>query len=176
MKTEMKAGLEDKMEAGQEKMKVGQEEINVRQEEMKVGQEEIYVRQEEMKVRQEEMKVRQEEMNAGLEKNMEAGKERMEKVQEEMKDLIRAGKEEVRAHVAGQVVGIKDHVDGCLDRMEEEVQGVKGNWRINHLGKKSLHKVLQQNDAGLFVTPYILRTVFYTVGGRVMMEDSVDGN
>ncbi|GBN01694.1 hypothetical protein AVEN_134301-1 [Araneus ventricosus] len=25
-------------------------------------------------------------------------------------------------------------------------------------------------------TPYILRTVFYTVGGRVMMEDRVDGN
>ncbi|GBO12341.1 Retrovirus-related Pol polyprotein from transposon 297 [Araneus ventricosus] len=29
---------------------------------------------------------------------------------------------------------------------------------------------------GPFGTPYILRTVFYTVGGRVMMEDPVDGN
>ncbi|GBM89480.1 hypothetical protein AVEN_32535-1 [Araneus ventricosus] len=55
MNTEMKAGLEDKMEAGQEEMKVGQEEIKVRQEEMKVRQEEMKVRQEEMKVRQEEM-------------------------------------------------------------------------------------------------------------------------
>ncbi|GBN18175.1 Retrovirus-related Pol polyprotein from transposon 297 [Araneus ventricosus] len=98
MKIEMKAVLEDKMEAGQEEMNVGQE----------------------------EMKVRQEEMKAGLEKKMEAGQERMEQVQEEMKDLIRAGKEEMRAHVAGHVVGIKDHVDGCLERMEEEVQGVKG--------------------------------------------------
>ncbi|GBM61247.1 hypothetical protein AVEN_145423-1 [Araneus ventricosus] len=40
--------------------------------------------------------------------------------------LIRAGKEEMRAHVASQVEGIKDHVDGCIGRKEEEVQGVKG--------------------------------------------------
>ncbi|GBM20740.1 hypothetical protein AVEN_105967-1 [Araneus ventricosus] len=91
MMAEMKAGLEDKMEAGQEKMKAGQE-----------------------------------EMKAGLEKEMEAGQERMEQVQEEMKDLIRAGKEEMRAHVVSQVEGIKDHVNGCIGRMEEEVQGVKG--------------------------------------------------
>ncbi|GBN76873.1 hypothetical protein AVEN_132878-1 [Araneus ventricosus] len=32
----------------------------------------------------------------------------------------------MRAHVASQVEGIKDHVDGCIGRMEEEVQGVKG--------------------------------------------------
>ncbi|GBM29869.1 hypothetical protein AVEN_110375-1 [Araneus ventricosus] len=49
MIAEMKAGLEDKMEAGQEKMKAGQEEV----------------------------KVRQEEMKARLEKKMEAGQERM---------------------------------------------------------------------------------------------------
>ncbi|GBN10607.1 hypothetical protein AVEN_18038-1, partial [Araneus ventricosus] len=50
----------------------------------------------------------------------------MEQVQEEMKDLLRADKEEMRVHVASQVEGIKDHVDGCIGRMEEEVQGVKG--------------------------------------------------
>ncbi|GBN02467.1 Transposon Ty3-I Gag-Pol polyprotein [Araneus ventricosus] len=35
-------------------------------------------------------------------------------------------KEEMRAHVVSQVEGIEDHVDGCIGRMEEEVQGVKG--------------------------------------------------
>ncbi|GBM36443.1 hypothetical protein AVEN_234825-1 [Araneus ventricosus] len=98
MMAEMKAGLEYKMEAGQEEMKAGQE----------------------------EMKVLQEETKAGLEKKMEAGQERMENIQKEMKDLIRAGKEEMGAHVTSQVEGIKDHVDGCIGRMEEEVQGVKG--------------------------------------------------
>ncbi|GBM29868.1 hypothetical protein AVEN_110374-1 [Araneus ventricosus] len=32
----------------------------------------------------------------------------------------------MRAHVASQVEGIKDHVDGCIGRMEEKIQGVKG--------------------------------------------------
>ncbi|GBN24594.1 Retrovirus-related Pol polyprotein from transposon 297, partial [Araneus ventricosus] len=148
MMAEMKTRLEDKIEAGQkemkagqEEMKAGQEEMKTRQEEMKAGQVEMKVRQEETKAGlekkmeagqermeqvQEEMKVRQEEMKAGLEKKMEAGQERMEQVQEEMKDLIRAGKEEMRVHVASQVEGIKDHVDECVGRMEEEVQGVKG--------------------------------------------------
>ncbi|GBN65897.1 hypothetical protein AVEN_181729-1 [Araneus ventricosus] len=111
MMAEMKAGLEDKMEAGQEETKAGQE----------------------------EMKVRQEEMKAGLEKKMEAGQERTEHVQEEMRDLIRASKEEMRdliraskeemrAHVASQVEEIKEHVDGCIGRMEEEVQGSTNGW------------------------------------------------
>ncbi|GBM32238.1 hypothetical protein AVEN_131626-1 [Araneus ventricosus] len=43
-----------------------------------------------------------------------------------MKHLIRAGKEEMRAHVESQVEGIKDYIDVCIGRMEEEVQGVKG--------------------------------------------------
>ncbi|GBL70340.1 hypothetical protein AVEN_118221-1 [Araneus ventricosus] len=32
----------------------------------------------------------------------------------------------MRTHVESQVEGIKDHVDGCIERMEEELQGVKG--------------------------------------------------
>ncbi|GBM64249.1 hypothetical protein AVEN_167274-1 [Araneus ventricosus] len=43
-------------------------------------------------------------------------------------------------------------------------------------GKKSLRRVLQQNDTGLFGTPYILRKVFFTTSGKVMMEVPVDGN
>ncbi|GBM86161.1 hypothetical protein AVEN_48175-1 [Araneus ventricosus] len=42
--------------------------------------------------------------------------------------------------------------------------------KIDHLGKKSLRKALQQNDIGLFGTPYTLRMVFYIVSGRVTME------
>ncbi|GBN76875.1 hypothetical protein AVEN_132880-1 [Araneus ventricosus] len=39
--------------------------------------------------------------------------------------------------------------------------------------QKSLRRVLQRNDTGLFGTPYILRTVFYIVGGRMIMEAPV---
>ncbi|GBM59202.1 hypothetical protein AVEN_171254-1 [Araneus ventricosus] len=44
----------------------------------------------------------------------------------------------------------------------EEIQ------KIDHLGKKSLGKALQQNDIGLFGTPYTLRMVFYIVSGVTM--------
>ncbi|GBM90489.1 Retrovirus-related Pol polyprotein from transposon 297 [Araneus ventricosus] len=126
-KFEMLLAMMKEMKAGQDEMKAGQDEMKAGQEEMKAGLEkEMEAGQEEMKVGQEEIKVRQEEMKAGTEKKMESGQERMEQVQEEIKDLIRARKEEMRSHVARQVEGIKDHFDGCIERMEEEVQGVKG--------------------------------------------------
>ncbi|GBM40105.1 hypothetical protein AVEN_98273-1 [Araneus ventricosus] len=37
-------------------------------------------------------------------------------------------------------------------------------------------RVLQQNDIGLFGTPYTLRMMFYIVSGRVTMEALVIGN
>ncbi|GBN40832.1 hypothetical protein AVEN_135071-1 [Araneus ventricosus] len=52
----------------------------------------------------------------------------------------------------------------------------KLNSAVDHLGKKSLRRVRQLNDTGLFGTPYILRTVFFTASGKVMMETPVDGN
>ncbi|GBM71467.1 Retrovirus-related Pol polyprotein from transposon 297 [Araneus ventricosus] len=52
----------------------------------------------------------------------------------------------------------------------------KLNSADDHLGKKSLRRVRQLNDTGLFGTPYILRTVFFTASGKVMMETPVDGN
>ncbi|GBM89481.1 hypothetical protein AVEN_32536-1 [Araneus ventricosus] len=81
---------------------------------------------------------------------MEAGQERMEQVQEEMKDIIRAGKEEMRAHVAGRVEGIKDHFDGCIERMEEEVQGVKG--KIGEV-KTEVHEKLERRPNNFPANP-----------------------
>ncbi|GBN20268.1 hypothetical protein AVEN_106506-1 [Araneus ventricosus] len=80
MMAEMKAGLEDKMEAGQEEMRVAP---------------------------------------AGLEQKMEAGQEEMRSGQEEIKNQI-------QAHVESQVDEIKIHVDGCIGKIEEEVQCMKG--------------------------------------------------
>ncbi|GBL75460.1 hypothetical protein AVEN_194637-1 [Araneus ventricosus] len=54
-----------------------------------------------------------------LEQEMRSGQERMEQVQKEM-NLILAGKEEIRAHVESQV---KDHVNRCVEKMEDDVQG-----------------------------------------------------
>ncbi|GBL97483.1 hypothetical protein AVEN_162945-1 [Araneus ventricosus] len=52
----------------------------------------------------------------------------------------------------------------------------KLKWRIDHLGKKSLARVPQPNDVGLFGTPYILKMVFYIASGTVMMETFIDDN
>ncbi|GBN99865.1 hypothetical protein AVEN_35310-1 [Araneus ventricosus] len=35
---------------------------------------------------------------------------------------------------------------------------------------------LEQNDTGLFGTPYILRTMFFTASGKVMTEALANGN
>ncbi|GBM30021.1 Retrovirus-related Pol polyprotein from transposon 297 [Araneus ventricosus] len=87
--------------------------------EMKAGQEEMRVAQagleQKMEAGQEEMRTAQ----AGLEQKMEAGQEEMGSGQEEIKNQI-------QAHVESQVDEIKTHVDGCIGKIEEEVQCVKG--------------------------------------------------
>ncbi|GBL92230.1 Transposon Ty3-I Gag-Pol polyprotein [Araneus ventricosus] len=77
--------------------------------------EKLFAMMEEMKAGQEEMRVAQ----AGLEQKMEAGQEEMRSGQEEIKNQI-------QAHVESQVDEIKIHVDGCIGKIEEEVQCVKG--------------------------------------------------
>ncbi|GBO24269.1 hypothetical protein AVEN_175358-1 [Araneus ventricosus] len=98
MIAEMKAGLEDKMEVGQEEMQCGQEEMQSGQEEMQSGQEEMQSGQEEMRSGQERLK-------------------QVRSIQEEMKSQI-------QAHTESQVEEIKIHVDGCIGKIEE-VQCVK---------------------------------------------------
>ncbi|GBN22925.1 hypothetical protein AVEN_229099-1 [Araneus ventricosus] len=49
-------------------------------------------------------------------------------------------------------------------------------WAKRKSAKKSLWRVLQQNGTGLLGTPYVLRTVFFTASGKVMMEAPVDDN
>ncbi|GBN00565.1 hypothetical protein AVEN_171347-1 [Araneus ventricosus] len=44
----------------------------------------------------------------------------MEGVKKETKDIIQTGKEDMRAHVECQVKGIKNHVDGCIGKIEED--------------------------------------------------------
>ncbi|GBN61398.1 hypothetical protein AVEN_173805-1 [Araneus ventricosus] len=58
------------------------------------------------------------EMKAGLEDKMEAGQEEMRFGQEEIKSRI-------QAHTESQVEEMKIHVDGCIGKIEEEVQCVK---------------------------------------------------
>ncbi|GBO06586.1 hypothetical protein AVEN_15622-1 [Araneus ventricosus] len=58
------------------------------------------------------------EMKAGLEDKMEAGQEEMRSGKEEIKSQI-------QAHTENQVEEMKIHVDGCIGKIEEEVQCVK---------------------------------------------------
>ncbi|GBM23205.1 hypothetical protein AVEN_159885-1 [Araneus ventricosus] len=58
------------------------------------------------------------EMKAGLEDKMEAGQEEMRSGQEEIKSQI-------QAHTESQVQEMKIYVDGCIGKIEEEVQCVK---------------------------------------------------
>ncbi|GBO40221.1 hypothetical protein AVEN_154252-1 [Araneus ventricosus] len=101
MMAEMKAGLEDKMEAGQEEMRSGQEE-------MRSGQERL----------EREMRFGQER----LEKEMPSGQERLE---QEMRSGQEEIKSQIQAHTESQVEEMKIHVDGCIGKIEEEVQCVK---------------------------------------------------
>ncbi|GBN33706.1 hypothetical protein AVEN_94497-1 [Araneus ventricosus] len=71
----------------------------------------------EMKKGQEEMKKGQEEMKKGQEE-MKKGQEEMRKGQEEMKNQI-------QSHVEGKIGEIKDHVNNCIERIEEDVRSVK---------------------------------------------------
>ncbi|GBN24263.1 hypothetical protein AVEN_109699-1 [Araneus ventricosus] len=58
------------------------------------------------------------EMKAGLEYKMESGQEEMRSGQEEIKSHI-------QAHTESQVEEMKIHVDGCIGKIEEEVQCAK---------------------------------------------------
>ncbi|GBN11085.1 hypothetical protein AVEN_1999-1 [Araneus ventricosus] len=58
------------------------------------------------------------EVKTGLEDKMEAGQEEMRSGQEEIKSKI-------QAHTENQVEEIKIHVDGCIGKIEEEVQCMK---------------------------------------------------
>ncbi|GBL72224.1 Retrovirus-related Pol polyprotein from transposon 412 [Araneus ventricosus] len=58
------------------------------------------------------------EMKASLEDKMEAGQEEMRSGQEEIKSQI-------QAHTESQVEEMKIHVDGCIGKIEEEMQCVK---------------------------------------------------
>ncbi|GBM75163.1 hypothetical protein AVEN_244122-1 [Araneus ventricosus] len=64
-----------------------------------------------------EMKKSMEKGQEGIEKEMRSGQEEMKKGQEEMKNLI-------QSHVESQVGENKDHVNSCIERIED-VQSVK---------------------------------------------------
>ncbi|GBM21294.1 hypothetical protein AVEN_149876-1 [Araneus ventricosus] len=114
---EMKAGQEEMRvaQAGlEQKMEVGQEEMRSVQEEMRSVQEEMRSVQEEMRSVQEEMRSVQEEMRSGqkrLEKELRSGQEEM--------------KSQIQAHTESQIEEIKIHVDLCIGKIEKEVQCVK---------------------------------------------------
>ncbi|GBM68302.1 hypothetical protein AVEN_206557-1 [Araneus ventricosus] len=76
--------------------------------------EKLFAMMAEMKAGQEEMRVAQ----AGLEQKMEAGQEEMRSGQEEIKSQI-------QAHTESQVEEMKNHVDGCIGKIEEEVQSAE---------------------------------------------------
>ncbi|GBM10809.1 hypothetical protein AVEN_271556-1 [Araneus ventricosus] len=101
---EMKKSMEKGQEEMKDRMEKGQEEMKYR---MEKGQEEMKDR---MEKGREEMRKGQEEMRKG--------QEEMRKVQEEMKNQI-------QSHVESKVGEIKEHVNRCIEKIEEDVQSVK---------------------------------------------------
>ncbi|GBL96759.1 hypothetical protein AVEN_138652-1 [Araneus ventricosus] len=75
-------------------------------------------------------------MMAGLEQKMEAGQEEMRSGQEEIKSQI-------QAHTESQVEEMKNHVDGCIGKIEEEVQCVK--LKIENVESEVQRKIEESN-------------------------------
>ncbi|GBN24620.1 hypothetical protein AVEN_249591-1 [Araneus ventricosus] len=97
MMAEMKAGLEDKMEAGQEEMRSGQEEMRSGQEEMRSGQERL----------EQEMRSGQEEIKSQIQAHTESQVE------------------EMKTHVDGCIGKIEEEVQCVklkIEKVESEVQ------------------------------------------------------
>ncbi|GBM84608.1 hypothetical protein AVEN_247301-1 [Araneus ventricosus] len=116
----MMAGLEQKMETGQEEMRVAQAGL---EQKMEAGQEEMRVAQAGL----------EQKMEAGQEE-MRSGQERMEKGQEEMKGLIDEVKgevqrkiDEVEEKVQMKIEDVKSEIKGKFEEVEHKVQGKIGD-------------------------------------------------
>ncbi|GFT55465.1 CCHC-type domain-containing protein [Nephila pilipes] len=83
-----------------------------------------------------------------VKKSMEAGQEEMRIGQEELKKRMEKGQDEMRVHVETQVEGIKEHVNTCIEKIEDD-QSVKRE--INETDSQTLD---EQTSWSVFKTQF----------------------
>ncbi|GBL97787.1 hypothetical protein AVEN_68622-1 [Araneus ventricosus] len=152
----MMAGLEQKMEAGQEEMRVAQARLEQKMEAGQAGLEQ--------------------KMEAGQEE-MRSGQERMEKGQEEMKGLIDEVKgevqrkiDEVEEKVQMKIEDVKSEVKGKFEEVEHKVQG-----KIEEVEHKVQGKIgdIERRLSELEIRPFIFKTQFDVVSSTNGWTDFV---
>ncbi|GBM66419.1 hypothetical protein AVEN_32208-1 [Araneus ventricosus] len=95
-----------------------------------------------------------------------------EQVQEEMKDQLKQAKK--RQRPMSRVKAIKDHADGCIGRMEEEVQERKKieEDQINFLATRIMYPGYQLNpDIWTYTSWTVLRLALITSSEALMGMD-----